>query len=102
MEWKWTDNPILAYRVPTMVMSALSIWLTWLFGVMFGGRLAGWTAALAFLFMPRFIFHAHLACFDAPATFKGSLACMRLFAQAPLLVGACVRGPHRPWLCDQT
>jgi len=65
----WVDDHALAYRLPTMVMASLALWLAFLIGVIVHGRLAGLFAALALAFMPRVFFHAHLACFDAPVTF---------------------------------
>ena len=59
----------LGYRLPTMVMASLALWLAFLLGVIAHGRMAGLFAALALAFMPRVFFHAHLACFDAPVTF---------------------------------
>lgn len=65
----WTDEHALAYRLPTMAMASLALWLAFLLGVMVHSRLAGLFAVLALAFMPRVFFHAHLACFDAPVTF---------------------------------
>lgn len=65
----WVQHHITAYRIPTMLMAALALWLAYLLGVMISGRVAGLGAALCLAFMPRVFFHAHLACFDAPVTF---------------------------------
>jgi 4-amino-4-deoxy-L-arabinose transferase-like glycosyltransferase len=67
--WHLVADHRAAYRVPTMVMAALAVWLTYLLGVMVQGRLAGLVAASALAFMPRYFFHTHLLCFDAPVTF---------------------------------
>ena len=67
--WGWVETHITAWRLPTMVMAGLSLWLTWLLGVMVRGRVVGLFAALALAFMPSVFFHSHLACFDAPVMF---------------------------------
>ncbi len=67
--WGWIDDHRTAYRVPTMVMAALAVWLAWLLGVVVQGRLAGLVAAVSLAFLPRYFFHTHLLCFDAPVTF---------------------------------
>jgi 4-amino-4-deoxy-L-arabinose transferase-like glycosyltransferase len=61
-----------AYRLPGMLMGSLAVTLVYLFGRQAAGRVAGLVAALAFAFLPRVFFHAHLACLDVPA------ACMWL------------------------
>ena len=55
-----------SFRFPAMVLSGLGIGLVYLWGARARGRLCGLVAALGLGFMPRFFFHAHLACFDAP------------------------------------
>ncbi len=68
-ELGWVQHHITAYRIPTMLMAALALWLAHLLGVMIRGRAVGICAALCLAFMPRVFFHGHLACFDAPVTF---------------------------------
>jgi hypothetical protein len=55
-----------SFRFPGMVLSGLGIGLLYLWGARARGRLCGLVAALSLGFMPRFFFHAHLACLDAP------------------------------------
>lgn len=55
-----------AMRLPTVLLAALAVALTFLLGVELFGWLAGLFGALAFLFVPRHFFHAHLTCFDMP------------------------------------
>lgn len=55
-----------SFRFPAMVLSGLGLGLVYLWGARAHGRLAGIVAALSLGLMPRFFFHAHLACFDAP------------------------------------
>ena len=66
---KWISDPILAYRIPTILMASLAVYLTFLLAVYLSGIWAGVGAALALLSMPRLFFHAHIACFDLPVTF---------------------------------
>ncbi|MFN3201354.1 MAG: ArnT family glycosyltransferase [Bradymonadia bacterium] len=68
-KWGWVDDHRSAYRLPTVMMASLAVWLTYLLGMMVAGRGAGVVAGLALIAMPRVFFHSHLACFDAPVTF---------------------------------
>ncbi|MEE2786723.1 MAG: glycosyltransferase family 39 protein [Myxococcota bacterium] len=68
-KWGLVDDPILAYRLPTMVMAGLSLWLAWLLGIIAANRMVAFVAVLALCAMPRLFFHSHLACFDGPVTF---------------------------------
>lgn len=64
--WGLISDPTLAYRLPTMALSALTVSLTSALGARLAGAWAGLGAGLALIAMPRLFFHAHLACFDAP------------------------------------
>ncbi len=55
-----------SFRLPGMLLSSLAVLVTFLWGRRVLGRTAGIVAALAFAFLPRVFFHAHLACFDLP------------------------------------
>lgn len=55
-----------AMRLPTMVFSSWLVAMTYGFGRQLFGRAAGLAGALFLLLQPRFFFHAHLTCFDAP------------------------------------
>ncbi len=57
-----------AMRLPAWVMTGLLLALLYLFGAELFGRWAGLFAALAFLFVPRQFFHAHLCSFDIGVT----------------------------------
>jgi len=57
-----------AMRLPSQAFSALAVALTFLLGAAVSGRRrVGLLAALAFLLVPRHLYHAQLACFDMPA-----------------------------------
>lgn len=61
----WMSNHV-AMRLPTVVFSAWLVAMVYVFTRQLFGRAAGLIAACVLLFQPRFFFHAHLACFDAP------------------------------------
>lgn len=60
------SEPGTAFRFPAMVLAALGVSVVFLWGARELGRAAGLFAAVALGAMPRFFFHAHLACFDVP------------------------------------
>lgn len=64
----WIDTPLLAYRLPTMLLSGLGLFLVFVFARFVGGLWAGFLAQGLFAFLPRMYFHSHLACFDMPVT----------------------------------
>jgi 4-amino-4-deoxy-L-arabinose transferase-like glycosyltransferase len=55
-----------SYRFAGMCLSGLAVAAVYLWGARARGRLAGLVAAASLAAMPRFFYHAHLACFDAP------------------------------------
>lgn len=55
-----------SYRFPAIALSGVAVALVYRFAAEVRGRLAGFVAALALFFMPRYFYHAHLACFDVP------------------------------------
>ncbi len=61
-------SPGTSYRFPSMVLGGVSVGLIHHIGARTYGGLAALVAAIAFGFMPRVFFHAHLACFDLPVT----------------------------------
>lgn len=60
-------NDLTAHRMGNMILVSLLVGLLYLLVANAFGWLAGCTAALALLSMPRFFFHAHLAALDMPA-----------------------------------
>lgn len=65
-KWKLFEDASICMRLPAMMMGAIGIWVTYLFGARLFGRRAGCIAAGLLGLMPHVFFHAHLACFDAP------------------------------------
>ena len=68
VKWSLISDPILAYRLPTMLLGGATVYLTSLLGSCLGGLWLGLSSALFLIGMPRLFFHAHLACFDLPVT----------------------------------
>ncbi len=64
--WRLFDMEGTSYRFAGMAFSVIGVGLCYLWGARVRGRLAGAVAAVALAAMPRFFYHAHLACFDAP------------------------------------
>jgi Dolichyl-phosphate-mannose-protein mannosyltransferase len=85
-----------SYRFPAMVLAGGVIGLVYLWGAQARSRVAGLSAALLLALMPRFFFHAHLACFDVPIVTLWTL-CAYLYWRSlrdggvlfPLLAGIC-------------
>jgi 4-amino-4-deoxy-L-arabinose transferase-like glycosyltransferase len=55
-----------SFRFPGMVLSALAVGVTYLWGRATVGRLPGLVAAVSLAMMPRVFYHSHLDCFDMP------------------------------------
>lgn len=72
--WHVVSTEGTSYRFMTMVLSGVGVGLVYLWGARASGRLAGMVAALSLAAMPRFFFHAHLACFDAPVVTMWTLS----------------------------
>jgi 4-amino-4-deoxy-L-arabinose transferase-like glycosyltransferase len=81
----WLD-PLTAYRLPTAAVSGLGVALVCLLGAELWGLAAGLLAALLYLLLPRGLFHAGLAAFDAPIAalwFATLVAYLRALAPGP-------------------
>ena len=59
-------DEVTAYRFPSAVMHGVLVFLVFWFVLGLWGFAEGIVAALFVLFLPRALFHAGLACFDAP------------------------------------
>ena len=64
--WDIFPEASMAFRFPGMVMSALVLWLLYIFGARAYGRQVGAFAAVCWALMPRVFYHSHLDCFDVP------------------------------------
>lgn len=67
-KWSLISDPILAYRLPTILFAGGLVYLTTLLGTAIGGLFVGGVSALLVMGMPRLFFHAHLSCFDLPVS----------------------------------
>lgn len=65
-KWHVFADASTAFRFPGMLMSGMSLWVTYLFGARIFSRPAGVIAAVLLALMPHYFYNAHLACFDAP------------------------------------
>ena len=61
-------SEISAFRLPSWLLTALTVVLLFLFGVRIEGRITGLAAALLYITIPRVFFHGQLACFDSAVT----------------------------------
>lgn len=64
----------LSFRLPAMALAALVVWLTHRMTRELYGDRAAFFAAAFLACVPRFFFHAHLACFDIPIVAMWTLA----------------------------
>jgi len=85
-----------SYRFPAMVLAGGVVGLVYVWGTQARGRVAGLTAAVLLAAMPRFFFHAHLACFDVPIVTMWTLGAYMYWRSLrdggvlfPLLAGLC-------------
>jgi len=85
-----------SYRFPAMVLAGCVVALVYVWGTQARSRVAGLTAAVLLAAMPRFFFHAHLACFDVPIVAMWTLGAYTYWralrdggAVFPLLAGVC-------------
>ena len=65
-KWKLIAEEGTSFRFPGMVLSGVTVAVTYLWGRRVSGRLAGLVAALSLAMMPRVFYHSHLDCFDMP------------------------------------
>lgn len=105
--WQLFPMDSMAFRFPGMVMSALTLWVLYLFGTRVYGRLAGIYAALAYALIPAVFYHSHLDCFDAPIVFMMVLvtyAYHRALTRpvwavwAGIAYGFCLETKHNAWI----
>jgi 4-amino-4-deoxy-L-arabinose transferase-like glycosyltransferase len=85
-----------SFRFPAIVLAGCVIALVYVWGTQARGRVAGIAAAVLLATMPRFFFHAHLACFDVPIVTMWTLAAYTYWRSLrdggvawPVLAGIC-------------
>jgi len=108
-KWKLIHDASQAFRLPGMLFAGLAVYVTYLFGARLYSRTSGVAGAVALALMPRVFYHAHLACFDIPATAMWGLALYtyfdatqrRTFGSAlvfGLVYGLFLETKHNAWL----
>ncbi len=108
-QWKVFSDQSTAFRFPAMVLSSLSLWITYLFGARAYSRRAGLVGAISLALMPHVFFHSHLACFDAPIMTMW-LACIYVYWRsrqeggwgwailAGVVYGLTLETKHNAWI----
>ncbi len=100
-------NDSAAFRFPGMVLSALTLWLLYLFGARAYSRYVGLFAAGAYALIPTVFYHAHLDCFDGPIVtmltwvtylYWRSLTQPRFAILAGIAYGLCLETKHNAWI----
>lgn len=82
-------NELTAFRFPSAVVHGVCVALVYAMALELFGLAEGILAALLLLLLPRALFHAGLACFDAPA--------MTLWFATVFAYWRCLDGRRWPW-----
>ena len=97
----------MAFRFPGMVLSALLLWLIYVFGARAFSRRVGLFAAVAYALLPNAFYHAHLDCFDGPIVtmltlvtycYWRSLTSRRWTVITGIAYGLCLETKHNAWI----
>jgi Dolichyl-phosphate-mannose-protein mannosyltransferase len=59
-------DEVTAFRLPSAILHGVAVWLVYALTCAVWGMAEAALAALLLVFLPRALFHASLACFDAP------------------------------------
>lgn len=106
-KWHLFPEDSMAFRFPAMCMSALLVWLVWIFGARAYGRIAGAFAAIAWALMPNVFYHSHLDAFDVPVVtmltlvtycYWRSLSEPRWALVAGIAYGLALETKHNAWI----
>ena len=96
-----------AHRFVGMLSAGLLLWLIYIMGTGYGGRLLGLSAALFYALLPRAFYHAHLNCFDVPIAlavaatthaYVRSLRSLRWVLLCGLTFGLALGTKHNSWI----
>lgn len=99
-------SEISAFRLPGWLFTAFGVALIYLFGVRLESRVAGLSAALLYITLPRLFFHGQLACFDSAAAttwllvvycYFRALSSARWGILAGLAFGVALATKHNAW-----
>ena len=105
--WEVFPEDSMAFRFPGMVMSALVLWLLYVFGARAFGRQVGAFAAIAYGLIPNVFYHSHLDCFDTPIVlmltlvtycYWRSLSSPRWAVATGIAYGLCLETKHNAWI----
>ncbi|HVK89549.1 MAG TPA: glycosyltransferase family 39 protein [Kofleriaceae bacterium] len=80
---------VTAYRLPNAVLHGALVWLVYAFALAVWGFAEAMVAALLVMFLPRALFHAGIACFDAPI--------MTMWFATVYAYWKCLDGRRWPW-----
>jgi hypothetical protein len=105
--WHLFPEASMAFRFPGMVMSALVLWITYIFGARAYSRRVGLFAAFAYALLPNAFYHAHLGCFDGPIVsmltlvtycYWRALGSRRWLVALGITYGLCLETKHNAWM----
>jgi dolichyl-phosphate-mannose-protein mannosyltransferase len=82
-------NEVIAFRFPAAILHGILVFLVFLMVLELWGLAEAIVSALLLLFLPRALFHAGLACFDAPI--------MALWFATVYCYWRCLDGRRWPW-----
>jgi len=82
-------SELTAYRLPSALLHGLCVWLVYTMALALWGFAEAVVAGLLLLFLPRALFHAGLACFDA--------AIMTMWFATVYAYWRCLDGRRWPW-----
>ena len=80
---------VTAYRLPSAILHGVLVWLAYAMALALWGAAEAILAALLLALLPRAVFHAGLACFDAPT--------MTLWFATMYAYWRCLDGRRWPW-----
>jgi 4-amino-4-deoxy-L-arabinose transferase-like glycosyltransferase len=105
--WHVFPEDSMSFRFPGMVLSALVLWIVYVFGARAYSRRVGLFAALGYALLPNAFYHAHLDCFDGPIVtmltlvtyaYWRSYGSKRWIVITGLVYGLCLETKHNAWM----
>jgi len=105
--WQVFPEASMAFRFPGMVLSALVLWIVYVFGARAYSRRVGVFAAFAYALLPNAFYHAHLDCFDGPIVsmltlvtycYWRALSSRRRLIALGISYGLCLETKHNAWM----
>ena len=105
--WHVFPETSMSFRFPGMVLSALVLWILYVWGTRAFSRRVGLFAAVAYALLPNAFYHAHLDCFDGPIVtmltlvtycYWRSLTSARWVIVTGIAYGLCLETKHNAWM----